>query len=222
MRPHRRAALGDARSGIRAVLFDFGGVLSASPFEAFARYEQASGLPAGFIRSLNASDHDANAWARLERSEITVAEFVQLFQAEARAAGQQVDGAAVLGLVGGELRPNMIRAVEACSQRYLVGLLTNNVLSGEPPPRSGGDIEGVLGLFDEVIESSKIGVRKPEERFFEIACERLGITPHEAVFLDDLGVNLKPARSMGMRTIKVTGESQAIAALERLLDMDLS
>lgn len=217
-----RSLLGDPVRKIRAVLFDFGGVLSSGPFEAFSRYEEENGLPPGFIRSLNATDHHDNAWARLERSELSIDEFVEAFEIEAQQAGQRIDARAVLLLLRGEMRPGMLRAVEACRARYLVGLLTNNFLSGEAAGDPGGLLEQVLGLFDEVIESSKVGVRKPEIRFFEIACERLGISPEEAVFLDDLGVNLKPAREMGMTTIKVTSEAQAIADLGAVLGFDLS
>ncbi len=222
MQGRERAGLGDLPRGLRAVLFDFGGVLTTSPFEAFSNYEAANGLPAGFIRSLNAADHHHNAWARLERSEITVAEFIVAFEKEAAAAGQRIDGAAVLGLLGGELRPAMLAAVRACRERYLVGLLTNNYLSEQAARDPGGQLEAVLDLFDEVVESSKIGVRKPEPAFFEIACDRLGITPSEAVFLDDLGVNLKPARAMGMKTLKVTDEKEALAALSELVGLELA
>jgi putative hydrolase of the HAD superfamily len=222
MPPRDRSSLGDQERNIRAVLFDFGGVLSTSPFEAFERYEQANGLPSGFIRTLNATDHHENAWARLERSEVSISEFVKLFEAEAEAAGHLLDGAAVLALLGGEIRPGMLRAVERCHASFLVGLLTNNFLSAEAAARPGGMIDHVLGLFDEVIESSKIGVRKPELRFFEIACEQLGIEADQAVLLDDLGINLKPARAMGMTTIKVTSEAQALGDLGEVLGIDFS
>ncbi len=212
---------GQPAGGIRAVLFDFGGVLTTSPFEAFSRYEAEHGLPEGFIRSLNATDHHENAWAKLERNEISIGRFTELFEHEAEAAGQRLDGAAVISLLRGELRPRMVRAVERCKERYLVGLLTNNFLV-EEASRTDGPAAGVLGLFDAVVESWRVGVRKPERRFFEIACEALRIDPHEAVFLDDLGVNLKPARAMGMRTIKVAGEIEALAELEAVLGIPLS
>ncbi|HLI43831.1 MAG TPA: HAD-IA family hydrolase [Acidimicrobiales bacterium] len=215
------AALRPRQGRIRAVLFDFGGVLTTSPFEAFARYEREHGLPPGFIRSLNAQNHHDNAWARLERNEVSIPQFVELFEAESAGAGHVVDGASVLALLGGELRPRMVRAVERCRRHYLVGLLTNNFLSGEAESHPGGGTASVLSLFHEVVESSKVGVRKPEARFFEIACERLGIEAAEAVFLDDLGVNLKPARAMGMTTIKVVSEDQALSELEKVVGLRL-
>jgi putative hydrolase of the HAD superfamily len=228
--PHRlgwmsdmnRRVLDDDEGSLKAVLFDFGGVLSSSPFEAFEAYEASHGLPHGFIRSLNATDHHENAWARLERSEISIEQFVALFEAEAESAGQSLDGMEVLSLLGGQIRPRMVAAVERCRERYLVGLLTNNFLSAKAAEQPGSQLASVLGLFDAVVESSRIGVRKPEVRFFEIACERLAIAPHEAVFLDDLGVNLKPARSLGMRTIKVTTEEEALAELSGIVGIDLS
>jgi len=215
---------------IRAALFDFGGVILSSPFEAFARYEREHGLPEGLIRRINATDPDTNAWARLERDEVDLDEFAALFAAEAAALGHVVDGRAVLGLLSGDLRPAMVEAVRRCSEELLTGLLTNNFVT-----RSGGgsgiDSEGhmeratavaaVIDLFDVVVESSRVGVRKPDPRFYELACAELGIEPQEAVFLDDLGVNLKPARAMGMRTIKVIDPNAAIAELEDVVGFRL-
>ncbi|MGD0083542.1 MAG: HAD-IA family hydrolase [Acidimicrobiales bacterium] len=218
-----RARLGDPETGVRAVLFDFGGVLSASPFEAFAAYERASGLPHDFLRNLNARDHHGNAWARIERGELSLEAFSVEFENEAREAGYDVNGADVLALLAGKPRPAMIEAVRRCRQRYLVGLATNN-FAGAPDRTGTASHDGladVFGLFDEVVESWRIGVRKPEVGFFEVCCTRLGIQPHEAVFIDDLGVNLKPARQMGMTTIKFLSEDQAIADLETTLRLQL-
>ncbi|MGO8876372.1 MAG: HAD-IA family hydrolase [Acidimicrobiales bacterium] len=213
-----RSALGNPETGIRAVLFDFGGVLSESPFTAFARYEAENRLPPGFLRTVNATDHDANAWARLERGEVTLDEFGALFEAEARAAGHNVDASGVLALLGGAPRPAMIAAVRRARQRYLVALATNNYVSVHSEHDRGG-VSGVLELFDEVIESYRLGMRKPEPAFFEYCCDRLGIAPHEAVFIDDLGINLKPARRLGMTTIKFVTEEQALEDLEAALRM---
>lgn len=199
---------------VRAVLWDFGGVLTTSPFDAFSAYERAHGLEPGFIRRLNSTNPDTNAWARFERSEVSVAEFAALFEAEAEAAGGTVDAADLLALLRGELRPEMLAAVDRCREHVKTGLLTNNFLSGRPD--ESNPYADVLVRFDAVVESSRVGHRKPDPRFYEIACELLGIEPPEAVFLDDLGVNLKPAREMGMRTIKVI---EPAAALDQLQEM---
>ena len=216
--------------GIRAVLFDFGGVILSSPFEAFASYESANGLPPDTIRTINATNPDTNAWARLERSEVDIAGFCELFEAEAAALGHRVDAAAVLGLLAGELRPAMALAIERIDDAgYLLGLLTNNVAAlGDVGHGRHADaavsagIDALLARFDLVLESSRAGVRKPDPRFYELACEGLRIEPSEAVFLDDLGVNLKPARAMGMRTIKVIDPAAALAELGSVLDLDLA
>ena len=216
---NRRAASPyDPSVAITAALFDFGGVILSSPFEAFARYERSNGLPDGFLRRLNATDPDTNAWAKLERSEVTLDEFAALFEAEARALGHPVNGHDVLGLLAGELRPEMVEAVRRCAERLRTGLLTNNVAGMDGRAGHPGH---VLGLFDEIVESSKVGFRKPDVRFYELACERLRIEPHEAVFLDDLGVNLKPARAMGMTTIKVDDPAKAIDELEKVVGFPL-
>lgn len=210
---------------IRAALFDFGGVILSSPFEAFARFERERGLPPEFLRTVNATDPDTNAWARLERSELTVDEFGERFAAESRALGHEVDGREVLGLLAGTLRPRMVEAVRRCSERLVTGLLTNNFVLGTDDAGTHVDREDemsvVLSYFDAVVESSRVGVRKPDPRFYELACEELGIEPTEAVFLDDLGVNLKPARALGMTTIKVVDPDEAIAELERVVGFPL-
>jgi len=202
-----------ARVTIRAVFFDFGGVILSSPFDAFAHYEQECGLPERFIRRLNSTNPDSNAWARLERSEVDLDGFAELFEGEARAAGHELDGRAVLALLAGELRPEMAEAVRRCSQRLTTALLTNNVVGMDNDQRFGD----LLALFDPIVESSKVGVRKPDVRFYEMACDLARVEPTEVVFLDDLGVNLKPARALGMTTIKVTDPRVALAELEAVV-----
>ncbi len=214
-------------AGIRAVLFDFGGVILSSPFEAFRRYEQEKGLPADFLRTVNARDPNGNAWAQLERGEVGVVEFCRRFEEEALQLGHQLEGRDVLALLGGEVRPEMVTALARCRQHFKTGLLTNNFLSdptllGERFGSRSQEVERVLAMFDVVVESWKVGVRKPEPRFYEISCELLAIEPPEAVFLDDLGVNLKPARAMGMHTIKVESPRQAIADLADVLGIELT
>lgn len=204
---------------IRAALFDFGGVITSSPFEAFARYERGQGFPDGLIRRLNSTNPHDNAWARLERSEVTLDEFVELYEAEARAAGYRLDARVVLSLLTGDLRPAMVEAVRRCAQRLATACLTNNFVLDKAPR---DDIAEVLTLFDVVVESSRAGVRKPEPRFYEMACAELEIAPEEAVFLDDLGINLKPARQMGMTTIKVTDAQAALTELEAVVGFPLA
>jgi putative hydrolase of the HAD superfamily len=204
---------------LRAVLWDFGGVLTSSPFDAFRAYELANGLEPGFIRRLNSTNPDVNAWARYERSEVSAAEFAVLYEAEALAAGGRLDAAQLMGSLRGELRTDVVRAVERCRQHLKTALLTNNWLSGQAAPKAYAP---VLELFDVIVESSKVGFRKPDPRFYEMACRLLGIEPAEAVFLDDLGINLKPARAMGMRTIKVTEPATALAELQEMLDFSLT
>lgn len=208
---------------VRAVIFDFGGVILTSPFEAFARYEADHGLPAGFLRRLNATDPDTNAWARLERNEVDLGGFVELFEAEARAAGHAVDGRAVLGLLAGRLRPPMVEALRRCHDHLKTAMLTNNFVASDPGQTGGraGPMAEVLGHFDVIVESSRVALRKPDPAIYRLVCDELGVEPHEAVFLDDLGVNLKPARAMGMTTIKVVDPDDALAELEAVVGFPL-
>jgi len=206
---------------LRAVLFDFGGVILTSPFEAFAAHEQRCGLPEGTIRSINATNPDHNAWARLERAEVGIDEFVVLFEGEARAAGFELSGAEVLECLRGEVRPSMVEALHRLRGNFALGLLTNNFLTGNPDWSSGGSFHELVGAFDVIVESSRVGCRKPERRFYEIALEELDIAAAEAVFLDDLGVNLKPAREMGMATIKVADPAVALDELGALVGVPL-
>jgi putative hydrolase of the HAD superfamily len=202
---------------IKAVLFDFGGVILSSPFEAFARYESANDLPSGFIRGLNSRNHHENAWALLERGAVSIEEFCTRFEAEAAEAGGTLVGRDVLALLSGELRPAMVEAVRRCHERLTTAMLTNNFI----PDEGARDLSSVFAHFDHIVESSMVGVRKPEPRFYEIALETVGVDATEAVFLDDLGINLKPARQMGMTTIKVEDPAVALAELEAVVGFPL-
>ncbi len=245
---------------ISAVLFDFGGVILSSPFEAFNRYESEHGLPNGFIRSVNSVNPHGNAWARLERGELDHESFSTEFAAESERLGHRVEGADVLPLLAGELRPAMVEALRRCAARLRTALLTNNFVGfaatpahapadvpatdgawptstprPAPPERtspertsletsvqpSDGGVAEVFSLFDVIVESSRVGCRKPDPRFYTLALELIGIQAHEAVFLDDLGINLKPARALGMTTIKVADPVVAIAELEAIVGFPL-
>ncbi len=201
---------------IRAVLWDFGGVITTSPFESFARYERENALPEDFIRTLNATNHHENAWAKLERSDVGFDDFCELYEAEALEAGHRIDARAVLACLAGDVRPEMLAALRAIKSHGLKqACLTNNFNAMERSPENPRST--ILDLFDAVVESSRVGVRKPESAFYEMACDMLGIEPVEAVMLDDLGVNLKPAREMGMTTIKVVDPHAALRELEDVI-----
>ncbi len=208
---------------VDAVFFDFGGVFTTSPFEAFEAYERRRGIPVGTIRRLNSTNPDANAWARLERNEIDVDRFVELFEHEAVEVGVEVEGTEVLACLSGQVRPEMVAALRLVSSRFVTALLTNNMVTATTGEIGGTDplLAEAISLFDVVIESSAVGVRKPEPRFYELACGEARVDPSRVVFLDDLGVNLKPARSMGMRTIKVTDPRSALVELGTILGVDL-
>ena len=215
LEPDRGAAM-----TIRAVMFDFGGVITSSPFEAFARFERERGLPPGFIRTVNATDPDANAWAQLERGQISIDEFGERWAGEARSLGHDVDGREVLARLAGEIRPEMVAAIRTCGTAYKTACLTNNFSMSDGVVSD--EVASVYALFDAVLESRVLGVRKPDPRFYELACAAIGVRPEESVFLDDLGINLKPARSLGMHTIKVTATGQALRELEGLVGLPLT
>ncbi len=207
---------------ITAVLFDFGGVILSSPLEAFAAYEERSTLPPGFLAKINTTNPDTNTWACMERGELSESEFYRRFEAEGLALGFAFDARELLGKLSGEIRPQMVDVVRHLRERYTVACLTNNMALGHgtamaSTPERASEIAEVMALFEYVIESRELRARKPEPRFFERACEIIGVTPSECVFLDDLGMNLKPARALGMTTIKVGDPGIAIAELEAIL-----
>lgn len=209
-----------------AVIFDFGGVITASPFEAFNRLEEERGLPRDFIRRVNSANPDGNAWARFERSEIDADMFDALFAAEAEAMGHALGGAAVLAVLSGSIRPAMVTALDLLTAKgYRLACITNNVRAGHGAgmmrSADNADIyEQVFARFEHTIESSKAGVRKPDPRIYLMMCEHLGLEPAQCVYLDDLGVNCKPAAQLGMHAIKVTSGPQALADLGAALGLN--
>jgi putative hydrolase of the HAD superfamily len=210
----------------RAVLWDFGGVFLSSPFEAFNRYEAEIGLPKDFIRSLNARNGNTNAWAKMERSEVSLEGFVELFEEEARQQGHKLDGWRILQSLSGDIRPQMVEALRRCKQAFRVACITNNMKHGEGPgmARSADkarEVAEIMMLFEHVVESSKLGLRKPDPRIYRHACDLLGVQPEDCVYLDDLGINLKPARALGMRTIKVGDPDVAIDELQAMVGIQL-
>ena len=207
------------------VIFDFGGVITSSPFEAFNRMERERGLPHDLVRRINATKPDDNAWARFERAEIDAAGFDSAFAEEARALGHELRGEDVLALLAGDIRPGMVHALDWLKREgYRIGCITNNVPAGEGAGMArtiekAAAVAAVLERFDHVIESSKVGIRKPDPRIYTMMCQTLGVAPERCVYLDDLGINCKPAAGLGMIAIKVTGERQALDALCAALEI---
>jgi putative hydrolase of the HAD superfamily len=219
---------GSVQSEVKAVLWDFGGVITSSPFDAFRRYEAEQGFPIDTIRRINATNPDSNAWARFERAEIDSAAFDSLFADEAAAIGHQIPGADVLALLSGDIRPAMVAAIDAIKAAGLrTGCITNNVPSGygagmARDEAKAAEIASIMARFDHVIESSKVGIRKPDPLIYLMMCDALGVPPAACVYLDDLGINCKPAAALGMRAIKVTEERQALSELAVLVGLALS
>jgi len=208
---------------IEAVIWDFGGVLTTSPFEAFARFEKERGFPIDIIRNTNAANHLENAWAKFERAEVDVDTFDRLFAEESRQFGAEVRGKEVLPLLQGDLRPEMVEALRRIKTTCRTGCITNNLPANAMGSSSGRTlyVAEVMALFDHIIESAKIGLRKPDPRIYRMMIEALRVDPAKCVYLDDLGVNLKPAREMGMTTIKVVTAAQALTELEAATGMKL-
>jgi putative hydrolase of the HAD superfamily len=208
---------------IEAVIWDFGGVFTTSPFDAFARYEQERGLPKDLIRKINSTNHENNAWALFERSEIDIEGFDKAFAAEALVHGHHVPGRDILPLLSGDFRPEMIEALRRIKTRFKTGCITNNMPANAAGSAAGRTLYAreIMELFDAVIESAKIGIRKPDPKIYRMMCDMLGVEPPNCVFIDDLGVNLKPARAMGMTTIKVETADAAIRDLEAATGMVL-
>ena len=212
---------------IRAVFWDFGGVITTSPFDSFNIYEESQNLPKDLIRTINSTNPDNNAWAKLERSEIDQEEFDSLFEVESQQFGHSVPGKQVLALLKGQIRPEMVKALREIKDKLIQGCLTNNIQSAEDQKLEtdnaaiSGTHQEIMGLFDFVFESSKENVRKPDPKFYQLACNRGKVNPNEVIFLDDLGINLKPAKALGMKTIKVVRAEDALQDLQDLLDFPI-
>jgi putative hydrolase of the HAD superfamily len=206
----------------RAVVFDLGGVVYPSPFEAFDAYDLDAGLEPGTVRALIRVSSETGAWAALERGELAMDEFFGLLASEAATEGFELDGARLMQMIsrGSGARPAMSRAITRIKE---AGLRTAALTNNWPRPTDGVAAVNGKGLdFDVVIESAVVGLRKPDPRIYEMVLRELGVEPTATVFLDDLGINLKPARAMGMTTIKVTDPDTALAELATTLGIEVS
>jgi putative hydrolase of the HAD superfamily len=208
---------------MKAVIFDLGGVVFDSPFEHFDEYERVAGLPTGCVRTVIARSSEHGAWAALERGELTMPEFYVALEAEATAAGHTIDASEIMAMIGRGIgaRPEMLEAIARIRERGLrTAALTNNWPTGDGDAGTPPGLRS-LTVFDVVVESAVEGMRKPDPRIYRLTCERLGVEPSETVFLDDIGANLKPARAMGITTIKVDDTAQALRELEAVLGFGL-
>ena len=212
---------------IKAVFWDFGGVITSSPFEAFNKFEIDNNLPADFLRQVNSTNPNDNAWAKLERNEVNLEEFDLLFEEESNNLGHAVKGKEVIALLQGQIRPEMVKALQTIRGNLIQACLTNNIRSLKEEAFEEGNVsvsgkhDVIMDLFDFVIESSKVNLRKPDPAFYKMACEKASIEPSEAVFLDDLGINLKPAKIWGMETIKVINSTDALRELQKLISIKI-
>ena len=212
---------------IRAVFWDFGGVITSSPFDSFNIYEKEHKISKDFIRTINSTNPHVNAWAKLERDEIDQEEFDSLFAAESKKMGYAIPGKEVLALLKGQIRPEMVNALRTIKDKLIQGCLTNNIqpMEDQQLEKNNSAISGahqeIMKLFDFVFESSKENVRKPDLNFYKLACQRGNVKPNEVIFLDDLGINLKPAKALGMKTIKVVKADKALQELQDLLDFPI-
>jgi putative hydrolase of the HAD superfamily len=209
---------------LRVVLFDIGGVVVDSPLHAIAAFEREHGLPEGFVNRVVADTGSEGAWGRLERGRLGMQEFFAAFESDCAAAGQPLSARAMMEriAVSSAPRPVMLQAIQRLRQRGLVtAALTNNWPSQDREDGSGGGTATLRSLFDAFFESSVLGLHKPDPRFYHHACDQLGVTPPEVVFLDDIGRNLKAARALGMTTIKVDAPEPALRELGSVLGLEL-
>ena len=200
----------------KAIIWDFGGVITSSPFDAFNEFEEVNGLPKDIIRTINSENPDMNAWAQFESNSITIDQFDDLFLKEAKAKGFDIKGRDIIKLLKGSIRENMVSFLRELKADFKLGCITNNV---KPSSEENTDIETkeAMSIFDHVIESSIVGIRKPNPEIYMMSCDALNVSPNQCIYLDDLGINLKPARELGMTTIKVIQPEDAIQEVRNLL-----
>jgi len=210
--------------GYRAVVFDLGGVVLGSPLQAIADYERELGIPENFVNRVVADTAPDGGWARLERGELGLEEFYTAFEADCRSAGHEISAREMMARMARATRPRsaMLGAIRRIRGNGLrVAALTNNWVTEESDGEAPGH-QDLRELFDVFIESSVEGLRKPDPRIYELTCARLGVTPRQSVFLDDIGRNLKPARAIGFTTIRVATPEDALEELEAILGFSIT
>lgn len=205
----------------KAIIWDFGGVITSSPFEAFNKFELSNNLPKDIIRSINSENPDNNAWAKFERNDIDLNEFDELFSIEAGNKGYEISGKSVVKLLSGDIRKSMVDFLLLLKNNFKLGCITNNIQNDKNNRINHlNDASRVMEIFDHIIESSKVGLRKPDPKIYHMSCDALGVNPTECIYLDDLGINLKPAKKIGMTTIKVIDPDDAIREVKNYIKLN--
>ena len=203
---------------IKIVLWDFGGVLTESPIQNFYKYEKQNNLPLGTIIKINSQNKYENAWARLEKNKISIKEFSLLFSREAKELGvdHSFDINKIIKCLDVNLNTKMVNTFFKVKEKIECACLTNNI-QGNENFNINETFNNFKKNFSYIFESSKLGVRKPEEKIYKYVIDKLNIAPENVLFIDDLGINLKPARMLGIHTYKVVSEKKTEEFLERLL-----
>jgi putative hydrolase of the HAD superfamily len=206
---------------VRAVISDFGGVLTSPLFESFAAWQQRSGL--SFERlgqaMADAAEHNAmHPLYELEKGTITEAEFLRMLEAELD-PGTSLSGMRDVYFEHLQPNPAMIDFMRELRGRGLrMALLTNNVREWEPQWRA--KLPEIDEIFEVVVDSAFVGMRKPDREIYELTLDRLGdgLAAAECVFVDDVDVNCETAVSLGMRAVHYRDAEQAIPEIRAVLD----
>jgi len=204
----------------QAILFDIGGVVVDSPLHTIARYEREHGIPEGFLNRVVRETGPTGAWSRMERGELDAAQFCAQFDGECTERGHLLPAAAVLDRIALENKPRPAM-MEALRRLRAHGLVTAALTNNWKNDGQAADRHGLRPLFDHFIESSVVGLRKPDPAIYRLAFAQIGASPDRIVFLDDIGANLKAARELGVTTIKVIDAPQALRELGEHVGIEL-
>ena len=198
---------------IKIVLWDYGGVLTESPIKNFRKFENDNNYVLDSIVKINSYNKYNNAWAKLEKDEISIEKFSKLFSEEAKQFGiLNINTDKLLECLNVKLNIKMVELLENISKFYTCVCLTNNFKKV-----GSSNFKNIKHNFSLIIESSKIGFRKPEKQIYKHVLEVLKVNAKEILFIDDLGINLKPARELGFHTYKFTDTDKTISYIKNML-----
>ena len=204
-------------NNIKLVLWDYGGVLTHSPFLNIIKFETINNIPKNSIIKINSHNPFNNAWANLEKNLISFSAFSETFKEEAKKQGvYNIDPIKLLYSLEVSLNNEMISLLKAVSVKYNCACLTNN-FKNHFSLKNSTTFNSIKNYFDYVFESSILGIRKPEKEIYLHVIKKLNINPTEILFIDDLGINLKPARELGFITYKFTNTVSTINFFKNIL-----